>query len=97
MLFGTLKTDPNFRGDAWRIKPNASEPELGSVVLFKNHVALVVGFVGDHLVLVESNFDEDERIDVGRTVPRDLPSIRGYYVFNRGHLALGQTQNPQVE
>lgn len=51
---------------------------MGGIVLFKRHVAVVVGIIGDNLVLAESNYNYDERIDIGRTVPVNSPNIRGY-------------------
>lgn len=76
-----------FRGDAWTIRPNSFEPEIGSIVLFRIHAALVIGRIGDQLVLAESNINEDKRIMIGRTVPVDSPSIRGYWRLDSGTIA----------
>ena len=67
-------------GDARTWKPNINIPIVGSAVLFENHVALVIGIIGNHIVLAESNYNLDRRIDIGRTVPINSSSIRGYYL-----------------
>lgn len=68
-----------FRGDAWTIRPNSQEPKIGSIVLFRIHAALIVGRVGNQLILAESNINGDRRILIGRTVPVDADNIRGYF------------------
>ena len=70
----------NIPGSAWDWKSTSNYPVIGGVVLFRRHVAVVVGIIGDNLVVAESNYNYDERIDIGRTVPINSPSIRGYII-----------------
>ena len=66
-------------GDAKHWKPNAYTPIVGGAVIFDyNHVALVTGMIGDYLIIVESNYSGDGRIDVGRAVKASDPTIIGY-------------------
>lgn len=67
-------------GNAWDWKPTTSVPIVGGIVIFKNHVAIVVGVIGDAIILAESNWsrNDDEKIDIGRTVLITDPSIKGY-------------------
>ncbi|MDO8094418.1 MAG: CHAP domain-containing protein [Candidatus Brocadiales bacterium] len=71
-------------GNAADYPVNLDFPVLDSVVVLKEgrqgHVALVVGIVGDSIVLAESNRSYDGRILVGRTIPMDDKRIKGYYV-----------------
>lgn len=74
-----LNFPAGFRGNAWEIRPNSQTPKIGSIVLFRIHAALIVGRIGDQLILAESNINGDRRILIGRTVPIDAPNIRGYF------------------
>ena len=65
-------------GDARQWKPSLSFPVLGGAILFENHVAIVVGILGDYAIMVESNYSGDGKIDVGRAIKINDPSIRGY-------------------
>lgn len=79
-------THPAFRGHARDIVPNTSEPSLGAAVLTtegEGHAALIIAIDEDELVLAESNYNGDERIDVGRRLQIDNPIIRGYFNFEQ--------------
>ncbi len=76
-----------FRGNADKIQPNSQTPEIGSVVLFPNHAALIVGRIADQLILAGSNNSRDGKIDFGYTVPVNDSRIRGFFVFKTEHMA----------
>ena len=69
-------------GDARDWEPNFQYPIPGAAVLLPNHVAIVVGIIGDSIVIAESNQSLDDRIDIGRTLKIGDPRINGYYVPN---------------
>jgi hypothetical protein len=79
-----LGEDPKFRGHAAEVMPNSDVPEKGGVVLLAGnkweHVAIIYDITdqGD-LVLLESNWNGDERIVFGRTLATSSTQIRGYY------------------
>lgn len=59
---------------------NTDNPEVGDVVIFSRHVAVVIGkWVDGTLVLIESNIRGDEKITVGRQVSVSSPTILGFY------------------
>lgn len=70
-----------FKGYAGYIEPNSTQPQIGSAVLFDNHVALIIDIIEDELMLIESNYNFQEKIKTGRMVNIDSGSIRGYFVF----------------
>ncbi len=73
-----------FRGHADHIKPNATEPLVGSAVLIKyksgGHAAAVIVVMENEIRIVESNIKLDGKIAV-RTIRKDDPKIIGYYDF----------------
>ena len=74
-----LNFPEGFKGNAWAIRPNTQEGEVGDIVIFQIHTALIVGRIGDQWILGESNIKGDRRILIGRTVPIDAENIRGYF------------------
>lgn len=80
------RTHPDFRGIARDIKPNATEPQIGGVVITSEgifgHVALIIDMTEDYLIVAESNLNEnDEIIRVGRRIYKDREYIVGYFNF----------------
>jgi 3D (Asp-Asp-Asp) domain-containing protein len=84
----------SFRGSAINIEPNSDEPKIGNVVLFtdsiKGHAAIIADIIDGDLILLESNFNGDEKITFGRVVEMNNPEntnqknkIRGYYDFSK--------------
>lgn len=60
--------------------PLTDTPEVGAIVVFYGHVAVVIEITGDgYLVLAESNYHWNKRITIGRKVAVSSPAIRGYY------------------
>lgn len=78
--------NPYFKGTAIDIPLNANFPEIGWVVLTTEgpvgHVAVITDVLEDRLILVESNYGDDETILVGRELPLDSPFIRGYFAVH---------------
>ena len=70
-----------FRGYAGYIKSNSEEPEIGNAVLFNGHTAIIINIIDEELELVESNYNLDEKITIGRKINKDDKSIRGYFHF----------------
>ena len=71
-----------FKGYAGNIKPNSTEPEIGNAVIFKGgHTAVIIKIYNDELELVESNYNFDELITVGRMINTNDTNITGYYKF----------------
>lgn len=73
-----------FRGTANEIVPNQSYPEVGDAVLLYGslgHVAVIIGIYGNELELIESNYNLDEKVLIGRTIKIDDPGIKGYFHF----------------
>lgn len=84
------------KGNAWDWKPETQYPVVGGAVLFQKHVAVVVGIIGDHIVLAESNYSWDERVDIGRTVKIGDASIRGY-IPPKGTMAYNPAHGSQTQ
>lgn len=86
-LFNSYYTHPGFRGYAGRIKPNATEPDVGMVVLTHegktNHVALIIEKTDTDITVCDSNFSKhgDEIVRCGRKVKLDDKRITGYFNF----------------
>lgn len=86
-LFNSYYTTPAFRGYAGRIKPNATEPEVGGVVLTHegktSHVALIIEKTDTDIAVCDSNFSKhgDERVRCGRRMKLDDKRITGYFNF----------------
>lgn len=76
----------DFQGNAIDIKPNSNEPKIGNVVLLndskKGHAAIIADIIDENLILLESNYHGDEKIEYGRIIEMNNIKIRGYYDFN---------------
>lgn len=55
-------------------------PQIGAVLVEQGHVSVIIGIDGNDLILIESNFDRNERITVGRRIEIGNPLIRGFYI-----------------
>lgn len=64
-------------GNAWDLKPNDTKPRIGSLVLFKNHVGVVVR-IEDKITIVEGNYVPCK--ETYREIDFSDPSILGYRV-----------------
>lgn len=76
----------DFKGYAGSIKPNIETPALGRAVLLKYkgqmaHAAAIIGIDGEWLVLAESNYHLDGKVEIGRKILSNDPYIRGYFAF----------------
>ena len=71
-------------GDAKDYPVNFGWAVIDSVVVLKDgkesHVAIVLGIMGDSIVLGESNRDYKGTVEIGRTLKMNDPRIVGYYV-----------------
>ena len=81
-----FKPNKDFTGIAGKIKPNATDPKIGQVVITKEgqvgHVALIINITDKTLVLAESNMIENDGIiRVGRHLRKDSERIIGYFNF----------------
>lgn len=67
------------KGDAYQWPAPFSYPIIGGWVKFKgNHVAAVIGIVGDSIITVDSNSNGKRTVRVGKTYKFDDPRIIGY-------------------
>lgn len=86
-LFNSYYTTPAFRGYAGRIKPNATEPEVGQVVITHegktHHVAFIIEKTDTDIAVCDSNYSKhgDEIVRCGRRVKLDDKRIIGYFNF----------------
>ena len=75
-----------FSGYPNKIEPNTAEARIGDAVLTREgsvgHVALIKDVQDDELILLESNYSENEMITDNRKLNINSDLIRGYYNFD---------------
>lgn len=84
--YDSYYTFPDFRGHASNIKPNSDEPKIGSAILTREwsgvgHASIVGDIIDGEIILIESNYHSDKKIQIGRKINVKDSRIRGYFHF----------------